>query len=92
MMGQLAFFGSSMGPGEIALIGVVLLLLFGAERLPGIARAIGKAMNEFRRAARDVQQEILADRPGLPGPDASASRPDTDLSRPGADSSEDRAG
>ncbi len=92
MIGQLAFFGSSMGPGEIALIGVVLLLLFGAERLPGIARAIGKAMNEFRRAARDVRQEFLAERPGLPGPDASASRLDTDLSRPGADSSEDRAG
>ena len=55
----LAFFGSSMGAGEILLILVVVLLLFGAERLPGMARSLGKALENFRRAARDLTHDLM---------------------------------
>jgi len=44
---------------EILLVLVAALMLFGAKRLPEIARSLGKAMEEFRRAARDVTDEIM---------------------------------
>ena len=37
---------------------VVVLLLFGAKNLPQIARTLGKTMEQFQRAARDVRMEI----------------------------------
>ena len=58
-MVPLALFGSSMGAGEILLILVVVLLLFGAERLPVMARSLGKALEEFRRAARDLTHDLM---------------------------------
>ena len=65
----LAFFGSSMGAGEILLILGVVLLLFGAERLPAMARSLGKAMEEFRRAARDLTHDLTDSQqpPSKPG-------------------------
>lgn len=47
------------GSSELILIFVAVLLLFGAKRLPSIARNMGKALEEFRRAARDVTDEIM---------------------------------
>ena len=58
-MMPLAFFGSSMGAGEILLILGVVLLLFGAERLPAMARSLGKVLEEFRRAARDLTHDLM---------------------------------
>ena len=55
----LAFLGSSMGVGEILLILGVVLLLFGAERLPAMARSLGKALEDFRRAARDLTHDLM---------------------------------
>ena len=64
----LAFFGVS--PGETAVVLVAILLLFGAKRLPGIARSLGRSIGEFRRAASslsaEVMREALPDRPTLP--------------------------
>lgn len=47
-----------MGPWEIALIFLVVLLLFGAKRLPEIARNMGKGIREFKSALKDAQNEI----------------------------------
>lgn len=47
-----------LGPMELILIFLVILLLFGAKRIPEIAQGIGKGINEFKRAARDVTDEI----------------------------------
>lgn len=55
----LAFLGGSLGAGEIFVVLAVALLLFGSKNLPKIARSLGKAMEEFRRAARDVSNEVL---------------------------------
>jgi sec-independent protein translocase protein TatA len=48
-----------MSGGEILLVMVALLLLFGSKNLPGIARNIGKSIESFRRASREVTDEIM---------------------------------
>lgn len=58
--------GGTPGGGELILIFVVALVLFGAKRLPGLARSLGRALEEFRRAARDVSDELK--RAGEPPP------------------------
>lgn len=57
-----------MGAGEILLIMVVILLLFGAERLPAMARSLGKALDEFRRSARDLTHDLMDSHPSRPEP------------------------
>ena len=47
-----------MGPWELALIFLVVLLLFGAKRLPDIAQGLGKGIREFKSAVKDTQNEI----------------------------------
>lgn len=46
-----------IGPGELAPIAVVLVLLFGVKKLPEIARGMGEGMKEFKKAIRDVQED-----------------------------------
>ena len=47
-----------IGPWELALIFLIVLLLFGAKRLPEVARSIGKAVKEFKKAGKDIKDEI----------------------------------
>jgi sec-independent protein translocase protein TatA len=49
-----------MGPMEMFLALVVVLLLFGAKRIPEIAGSFGKGIREFKRNMTDVQKEIQA--------------------------------
>jgi len=53
----LAFIGD-LGGSEILLILIVILLLFGAKRIPELARGLGKGINEFKNAAKEVTNEI----------------------------------
>jgi sec-independent protein translocase protein TatA len=48
----------NLGAGEIILIVLVVLLLFGAKKIPELARGIGKGMSEFKKGLKDVQDEI----------------------------------
>ncbi len=54
---QIAFF--NLGPWEILLILIVVLILFGAKRLPELARGLGKGINEFRDAVDNGKEEII---------------------------------
>ena len=54
---NLAFF--NLGPWEILLILIVILILFGAKRLPELARGLGKGINEFRDAVDSSKKEIV---------------------------------
>lgn len=45
-----------IGPGELILILIIVLIVFGPGRLPEVARAMGKAMSEFKRASTGVQR------------------------------------
>ena len=48
----------NLGAGEIILIVLVVLLLFGAKKIPELARGIGKGMSEFKKGIKDVENEI----------------------------------
>jgi sec-independent protein translocase protein TatA len=52
-------FGGRIGGGELIIILAVLLLLFGARKLPDLARSIGQSAKEFRKGI----QEGTADEP-----------------------------
>jgi sec-independent protein translocase protein TatB len=47
-----------IGPAELVLILVLALLIFGPNKLPEVARTIGKAMNDFRRTSQDVTSAV----------------------------------
>ena len=51
----------SIGFGEIVLILLLALIIFGPRRLPEMGRTIGRSMREFRRAASDLRQELEVD-------------------------------
>lgn len=58
-----------IGTTEMIVIFLVVLLLFGAKRLPEIARSLGKASNEFKKARRefsDVANELTSEPPPAP--------------------------
>ncbi|HEY8961292.1 MAG TPA: twin-arginine translocase TatA/TatE family subunit [Luteolibacter sp.] len=57
MNSPLAFIGS-LGTPELVLIFIVILLLFGAKKLPELARGVGKSMGEFKKAREDFEREI----------------------------------
>jgi sec-independent protein translocase protein TatA len=59
-----------IGVQELLLIFLVALLLFGSNRIPDIARSLGKGISEFKRAMEDTKNEINrsieeADRPRI---------------------------
>jgi len=56
---SLAFLAGSPGPGEVIVLFLVILLLFGPKRLPQVARMIGKALSELRRASQDFRDQIM---------------------------------
>jgi TatA/E family protein of Tat protein translocase len=47
-----------LGPQEIFLIFLAILLLFGAKKLPEFARGLGRSMGEFRKARQEFEHEI----------------------------------
>ena len=47
-----------LGPWELLLVFLVILLLFGAKRLPEIAQGMGKGIREFKKAMHDTTSEI----------------------------------
>lgn len=59
-MAVLAFF-QNMGPGEWIIIFAILLLLFGATRIPQLARSLGKSMGEFKKGVREGAEDGKAE-------------------------------
>ena len=50
-----------LGPWEILLIFLAILLIFGAKRIPEIARGLGKGIREFKDATTDIKRELTVD-------------------------------
>lgn len=48
----------NLGPGEMVFILLVLLLIFGARRLPEIGSSLGRGIREFKKSMTDIQAEI----------------------------------
>jgi len=57
MILPLATFGNLMGVDGL-MIFMVLLLLFGAKKLPELARGLGQSLNEFKKAREDIEGEF----------------------------------
>lgn len=47
-----------MSPAELMIVFLIILLLFGAKRLPELARSMGKAVREFKDATANIQKEF----------------------------------
>ena len=48
----------SLGPWEIIIIFVVILLIFGGKKLPELARGLGEGIQEFKKASHDIKNEV----------------------------------
>ena len=46
------------GPTELIVILLLVLVLFGAKRIPEIAQGLGKGIREFKKSMREIQGEI----------------------------------
>jgi sec-independent protein translocase protein TatA len=53
-----AYYMGSIGGQELFLILLIVLIFFGARKLPELARGLGQGIREFRKAAKDVQDEV----------------------------------
>ena len=56
-MTNLLFIGN-LGTGEIVIIALVVLLLFGGKKLPELARGLGRGIREFKDASEGIKREI----------------------------------
>jgi sec-independent protein translocase protein TatA len=66
----LAGFGP-LGTPELLIIAVLVLVLFGAKKLPTFARSLGKSMGEFKKAREEFEHELTkaqdeVERPTIP--------------------------
>ena len=62
-------FAGMLGGWEIVLILAVVLILFGAKKLPELAKGLGSGIKEFKKATREVTEEIstaMDDQPSYP--------------------------
>lgn len=55
-----------LGAGELMIILVILLVLFGGSKLPGLAKGLGQSMKEFKKAQRDEDDVPVVEKKGEP--------------------------
>ena len=48
----------SLGPWEIVLILLVIILIFGGKNIPELARGLGKGLREFKKTTREIKDEV----------------------------------
>jgi sec-independent protein translocase protein TatA len=63
-------FAGMLGGWEIVLILAVVLILFGAKKLPELAKGLGTGIKEFKKATREVTDEISSAMDTTPSPPA----------------------
>jgi len=51
-------FLNNIGMGELLIILAIVLIVFGAKRLPEIARSFGKSVSEFKKGINDAKDEV----------------------------------
>jgi sec-independent protein translocase protein TatA len=49
----------TIGPNELLVILIIVFLLFGASKLPELARSLGRSMGEFKKAQREAELELI---------------------------------
>ena len=58
VMNILAFGLGNLGGPDLFIILLIVLVLFGAKKLPDLARSLRQSMNEFRKARDDIDREL----------------------------------
>ena len=56
-MNSLLIFGS-LGWGEILIIALIILLLFGGKKIPELMKGVGKGVRSFKEGMNEVEKEI----------------------------------
>lgn len=56
-MNTLLFFGN-LGTGEIIIIAIIVLLLFGGRKIPELMKGLGKGIKNFKEGVKGVEDEI----------------------------------
>lgn len=59
-MNELLFFGN-LGTGEIVIIAIVVLLLFGGKKIPELMKGIGKGVKNFKDGVKGLEDDIKLD-------------------------------
>ena len=59
-MNNLAFLGN-LGTGEIIIIAIIVLLLFGGKKIPELMKGIGKGVKNFKDGVRGLEDDIKLD-------------------------------
>ncbi|MDQ3934597.1 MAG: twin-arginine translocase TatA/TatE family subunit [Actinomycetota bacterium] len=81
----------NVGPLEIVLVAIIALIVLGPQRLPDVARSVGRGMREFRSAlsgaANDDDEDVLE--PGDDEEEEDDELPPPPSEPPGADGDED---
>jgi len=78
------------GGMELAVILLIAVLLFGANKIPKLARSTGQAMGEFQRGRTEIEQELESMKePPEAGSEASSTEDDDEESSPVEAASED---
>jgi sec-independent protein translocase protein TatA len=61
-----------IGTQELLIVFLIVLLLFGANRIPEIGRAMGRGIRDFKRATQDLEKDVTEeDRPKKKIPESS---------------------
>jgi len=47
-----------LGTSEIILIALVILVLFGAKKIPDMMQGLGKGIREFKKASKDIEDDL----------------------------------
>lgn len=76
MTGILALLGG-LGTPELIAIFLIVFVLFGAKKLPELARGLGKSLGEFKKARAEFEDELLKNEEVTPKKDASTSNNDS---------------
>jgi sec-independent protein translocase protein TatA len=51
----------NLGPGHLLLIGIALLIFFGPSRLPELGKSLGKGIQEFKKASKELTDSVKED-------------------------------
>ena len=54
-------FAGGLGAQELLIIFLIILLLFGARKIPEVGRSLGKGIREFKRATKEISSEVNLD-------------------------------
>lgn len=64
-----------LGGAELLIIGGIVVLLFGAKKLPELAKGLGKSVNEFKKASKEAEEEEKTETKVAAKPVEPASKP-----------------